>query len=159
MTKDSCQHYLNALQSQYCYCWNYEKDAHIEINYRVPAENFMLDFSGKDFQYGNLAVVGHGQLMLNDKGKWVVTDTQDDQGSAIVPIPGLFYKEEIEDTDKYTAKYRITINEGKTELVKPSEKITITDDMSETLGLQLQSIVIKAEDKDGHVRELERGKD
>lgn len=159
LTKDSCQHYLNALQSQYCYCWNYEKDAHIEINYRVPAENFMLDFSGKDFQYGNLAVVGHGQLMLNDKGKWVVTDTQDDQGSAIVPIPGLFYKEEIEDTDKYTAKYRITINEGKTELVKPSEKITITDDMSETLGLQLQSIVIKAEDKDGHVRELERGKD
>jgi uncharacterized surface anchored protein len=108
-------------------------------------------------EYGSLGyqVNNHVQLYYMPDGSNSVRVSYDD---ATVTIPNLFEKQLTHDYDGYTAHYRITVNEAKAVLTNGSP-LTIHDVMTDTLAYISGSLVITAENANGHTTTLRQGVD
>jgi LPXTG-motif cell wall-anchored protein len=108
-------------------------------------------------EYGSLGyqLNNHAQLYYMPDGSNSVRVSYDD---AAVTIPNLFEKQLTHDYDGYTAHYRITVNEAKAVLTNGSP-LTIHDVMTDTLAYISGSLVITAENANGHTTTLRQDVD
>lgn len=138
----------------FCQCWAVEGDTTFTFAYETDDLSVLETYGSPGNNLLNEAVL-YNKTQLPD-GNW---DSVTIAGSeASVPIPGVFKKELTHDFDGYTAHYQITVNEAKLALTNGSP-LNIHDEMTKTLAFISGSLVITAEDADGHTTKLRQDVD
>ncbi|MBE7064981.1 MAG: hypothetical protein E7384_04100 [Ruminococcaceae bacterium] len=134
----------------YCQCWTATENTIFTFAYETDDISIIERYGGMENSLRNEAVLYNKP---NAYDGVVVAST-----NAHVPIPGLFKKELTHDFNGYTANYKITVNEGKLSLTDGTP-LTIHDVMTQTLVYISGSLVITAEDANGHRTTLKQDVD
>lgn len=134
----------------FCQCWTETQNMTFTFVYKTEDISLVKEYGALGYQVNN-----HAQLYYMPDGSNSVRVSYDD---ATVTIPNLFEKQLTHDYDGYTAHYRITVNEAKAVLTNGSP-LTIHDVMTDTLAYISGSLVITAENANGHTTTLRQGVD
>ncbi|MBO5868519.1 MAG: hypothetical protein J6Q54_06410, partial [Oscillospiraceae bacterium] len=134
----------------FCQCWTETQNMTFTFVYKTEDLSVIKEYGSLGYQVNN-----HAQLYYMPDGSNSVRVSYDD---ATVTIPNLFEKQLTHDYDGYTAHYRITVNEAKAVLTNGSP-LTIHDVMTDTLAYISGSLVITAENANGHTTTLRQGVD
>ena len=134
----------------FCQCWTESQNMTFTFVYRTTDLSILKAYGSLGYQLNNLVQLYH----IADGNNSVQVDYDD----ATVTIPNLFTKELTHDFNGYTAHYRITVNEAKLVLTNGSP-LTIHDAMTDTLAYISGSLVITAENANGHTSVLRQGED
>jgi hypothetical protein len=118
--------------------------------YKTTDMSLVENYGALGYQVNNLAQLYH----IADGNVSVQVDHDD----ATVTVPNLFEKQLTHDFDGYTAHYRITVNEAKAVLTNGAP-LNIHDEMTDTLAYISGSLVITAENANGHRSILQQGVD
>ena len=137
-------------QNGFCQCWTENQNMTFTFVYKTQDMSIVEGYGALGYQLNNLA-----QLYYMTDGS---TSIQVDYDDASVTIPNLFEKQLTQDFNGYTAHYRITVNEAKLVLTNGSP-LTIHDVMTDTLAYISGSLVITAENVNGHRSVLQQGTD
>ncbi len=148
------QHWIGSHPSGFCICWTEKSDTLMTFVYKTDDMAVLNSFGNLGYSIENEVLLqNHITFPDKDPQSSTLADSQ-----AKVPIPGLFKKELTHDFNGYTAKYKITVNEGKLALTDGSP-LTIHDVMTETLVYIGGSLVITSEDANGNVTTLKQDED
>ena len=134
----------------FCQCWTETQNITFTFVYKTEDLSLIKEYGALGYQLNN-----HAQLYYMPDGSNSVRVSYDD---ATVVIPNLFEKQLTHDYDGYTAHYKITVNEAKVVLTNGSP-LTIRDVMTDTLAYISGSLVITAENANGHISALQQGVD
>ena len=134
----------------FCQCWTPTQNMTFTFVYKTEDLSVIEEYGSLGYQLNN-----HAQLYYMPDGSNSVRVSYDD---AAVTIPNLFEKQLTHDYDGYTAHYRITVNEAKAVLTNGSP-LTIHDVMTDTLAYISGSLVITAENANGHTSTLRQDVD
>ena len=131
----------------FCQCWTETQNMTFTFVYKTEDLSLIEEYGSLGYQVNN-----HAQLYYMPDGSNSVRVSYDD---ATVTIPSLFEKELTHDFNGYTAHYKITVNEAKAVLTNGSP-LTIHDVMTDTLAYISGSLVITAENANGHTTTLQQ---
>ena len=134
----------------FCQCWTETQNMTFTFVYKTEDLSLIKEYGSLGYQVNN-----HAQLYYMPDGNNSVRVSYDD---ATVVIPNLFEKQLTHDFNGYTAHYRITVNEAKAVLTNGSP-LTIHDVMTDSLAYISGSLVITAENANGHTTTLRQGVD
>ena len=134
----------------FCQCWTETQNMTFTFVYKTEDLTLLKDYGSLDYQVNN-----HAQLYYMPDGSNSVRVSYDD---ATVTIPNLFEKQLTQDFNGYTAHYNITVNEAKLALTNGTP-LYIRDAMTDTLAYISGSLVITAENANGHRSVLQQGVD
>ena len=134
----------------FCQCWTETQNMTFTFVYETEDLSVVSDYGALGYQVNNLA-----QLYYMPDSDSSVRVSYDD---AVVTIPNLFEKQLTHDFNGYTAHYKITVNESKLVLTNGTP-LTIHDVMTDTLAYISGSLVITAENENGHTSALQQGVD
>ena len=134
----------------FCQCWTETQNMTLTFVYKTEDLAMIEGYGTLGYQLNNMV-----QLYYMTDGS---TSVQVDYDDATVPIPNLFAKQLTHDFNGYTAHYRVTVNEAKVVLTNGSP-LYIHDEMTDTLAYISGSLVITAENANGHLSALQQGVD
>ena len=140
----------SSAQVGFCQCWTEPQNMTFTFVYQTRDMSLVEGYGALGYQLNNMA-----QLYYMTDGSTSIQVGYDD---ASVPIPNLFQKQLTQDFDGYTAHYTITVNESKLVLTNGSP-LYIHDAMTDTLAYISGSLVITAENANGHTSVLQQGTD
>ena len=140
-----------AAQKDFCQCWTVTENVTFTFVYTTKDLSSIEKYGGSGYQLHNSA-----ELFYIPKDAYAGASV--DYDDVYVPIPGIFKKELTHDFNKYTAAYKITVNEAKLVLTDGSP-LLIHDVMTDTLAFISGSLVITAEDGAGNITTLRQGED
>ena len=135
----------------YCQCWTETQNVTFTFVYKTD----VVALSEKYGTFGH-QVANSVELFYIPEG--ATGGASVDRADKTLTIPNLFHKQLTHDFDGYTANYKVTVNEAKLMLTDGSP-LTIHDVMTDTLAYISGSLVIKSEDVNGNVTELQQGAD
>ena len=134
----------------FCQCWTETQNMTFTFVYKTEDMTLLKEYGSLDYQVNN-----HAQLYYMPDGSTSVRVSYDD---ATVTLPNLFEKQLTQDFNGYTAHYNITVNEAKLALTNGTP-LYIRDAMTDTLAYISGSLVITAENANGHRSVLQQGVD
>ena len=140
----------NYTTNGFCQCWTETQNMTFIFVYKTTDMSLVENYGALGYQVNNLAQLYH----IADGNVSVQVDHDD----ATVTVPNLFEKQLTHDFDGYTAHYRITVNEAKAVLTNGAP-LNIHDEMTDTLAYISGSLVITAENANGHRSILQQGVD
>ena len=134
----------------FCQCWTETQNMTFTFVYKTTDLSLIQEYGHLGYKVNN-----HAQLYYMPDGSNSIRVSYDD---ATVGIPNMFEKQLTHDFDGYTAHYKITVNEAKAVLTNGSP-LTIHDVMTDTLAYISGSLVITAENANGHTTTLRQDVD
>ena len=116
----------------YCTCWKYTEDVVFTFNTVYAGTGIIDQYGGQKLDFSNGVNLQAYRYSPESGYQYVETPGSKQD----IPIPGMFDKMIINEPtsdNNYIASFRITLNEGKTDLSQLKQNIEIVDTMSDTL--------------------------
>ncbi len=162
-TGSSCgnDHYKGADGTIFCRCWPETTNVAFRISYVTEdSAQIIENHGGSGETVRNSVGIYHKPVIdgVEQSGVWLAGSEE------YLPIPSVFNKSLLEkpgETNLYTAKFNITVNEEFQDLSAMSDSggVTIVDTMSETLFYESGSMVVHQTDAAGNTVLLREGTD